>query len=81
MIFFFIILGFYVLLGAIAGYLLADCLGPPKEIIFSMSPAEVQRRYHDILTAKLREMMTWRSPWVGLVSTAEEKESNDEHPR
>ena len=75
MIFFFIILGFYVLLGVTAGYLLARCFGPPKEIIFSMFPAEVQRRFTEIHIANLREMMTWKSPWVGLVSVEEDVKS------
>ena len=67
-----VILGLYVLLGGTAGYLLACCLGPPKEIIFSMSPAEVQRRFSKIHIVNLREMMTWKSPWVGLVSVEED---------
>ncbi len=72
MIFFFVVLG--AVLGLIA-IMLYGCLRPPQGIVFSMSPAEVQRRFTEIHIANLREMMTWKSPWVGLVSA--EKESND----
>ncbi len=75
MIFFLMVLG--IVLGLIV-VLLYGCLKPPQEIVFSMSPAEVQRRYHEIHLANLTETMTWRSPFEGLISM--KKESNKNAP-
>ena len=53
-------------------YLVCDIAGGPRPIIFSASSADVQRRFHDLHIAQIREMSTWKSPLVGLIKKENE---------
>ena len=53
-------------------YLVCDIVRGPRHIFFSASSADVQRRFHDLHIAQIREMSTWKSPLVGLIKKENE---------